>query len=35
MRDHGAGIVTTEMALFEWLGTAADPHFREISVLIR
>jgi nicotinamidase-related amidase len=35
MRGHGAGIVTTEMALFEWLGTAADPHFREISVLIR
>ena len=35
MRHHGAGIVTTEMALFEWLGTAADPHFREISVLIR
>jgi hypothetical protein len=35
MRGHGAGIVTTEMALFEWLSTAADPHFREISVLIR
>jgi len=35
MRSHGAGIVTTEMALFEWLGTAADPHFREISALIR
>jgi nicotinamidase-related amidase len=35
MRGHGAGIVTTEMVLFEWLGTAADPHFREISALIR
>jgi nicotinamidase-related amidase len=35
MRGHGAGIVTAEMVLFEWLGTAADPHFREISVLIR
>jgi nicotinamidase-related amidase len=35
MRGLGAEIVTTEMALFEWLGTAADPHFREISVLIR
>jgi nicotinamidase-related amidase len=35
MRGHGAGIVTTEMVLFEWLGTAVDPHFREISVLIR
>ncbi|MDN5925670.1 MAG: isochorismatase family protein [Hyphomicrobiales bacterium] len=35
MRRHGAEIVTTEMALFEWLGTAADSHFREIAALIR
>jgi nicotinamidase-related amidase len=35
MRGLGAEIVTTEMALFEWLGTAAHPRFREISVLIR
>jgi nicotinamidase-related amidase len=35
MQSHGAKIVTTEMALFEWLGTAADPRFREISALIR
>ena len=35
MRRHGAEIVTTEMALFEWLGTAADSRFREIVALIK
>jgi nicotinamidase-related amidase len=35
MHIHGAEIVTTEMAIFEWLGTAADPRFREASRLIR
>jgi nicotinamidase-related amidase len=35
MRSHGAEIVTTEMAVFEWLGTAADPDFREIAALIK
>jgi len=35
MRRHGAEIVTTEMAVFEWLGTAADPRFREIAALIK
>ena len=35
MRRHGAEIVTTEMAVFEWLGTAADPNFREIAALIK
>lgn len=35
MRGHGAEIVTTEMAVFEWLGTAADPKFREVSALIK
>lgn len=35
MERHGAEIVTTEMVLFEWLKTAANPHFREISRLIR
>jgi nicotinamidase-related amidase len=35
MRGHGAEIVTTEMAVFEWLGTAADPDFREIAALIK
>jgi nicotinamidase-related amidase len=35
MRGHGAEIVTAEMAIFEWLGTAADPNFREIAALIK
>jgi nicotinamidase-related amidase len=35
MQRHRAEIVTTEMALCEWLGTAADSRFREISALIR
>jgi nicotinamidase-related amidase len=35
MRGHGAGIVTTEMAIFEWLGTAADPNFRAVAALIK
>ncbi|MGH7094884.1 MAG: isochorismatase family protein, partial [Stellaceae bacterium] len=28
MEHNGAEIVTTEMVLFEWLGTADDPHLR-------
>jgi len=32
---HGADIVTTEMVLFEWVGTAADPNFKAISALIK
>lgn len=35
MRDHGIQIVTTEMVLFEWLHSAADPAFKEVSALIR
>jgi nicotinamidase-related amidase len=35
MERHGAEIVTTEMALFEWLGSAEHPHFRDISRLIK
>ncbi len=35
MERHGVEIVTTEMVLFEWLGTAAHPGFREVSKLIR
>jgi nicotinamidase-related amidase len=35
MAAHGAEIVTTEMVLFEWLGTAAHPAFREIIALIK
>jgi len=35
LERHGAEIVTTEMAVFEWLGTAEDPRFREALALIR
>ncbi|MCJ2142379.1 isochorismatase family protein [Methylobacterium sp. E-066] len=35
MAAHGAGIVTTEMAVFEWLGTARHPRFREAVKLIK
>lgn len=35
MRAHGVDIVDSEMVVFEWLGDAADPHFRELSRLIR
>ena len=32
---HGVEIVTAEMVLFEWLGTADHPQFRELSALIK
>lgn len=35
LERHGAEIITTEMAVFEWLGTAEDPRFREALALIR
>lgn len=35
MQGHGAEIVTTEMAVFEWLATAEHPRFREALRLIR
>ena len=31
----GAMIVTTEMVLFEWSGSADHPRFRDISRLVR
>lgn len=31
----GAEIITTEMAIFEWLGTAEDPNFKAVTALIR
>ncbi|MGH1570233.1 isochorismatase family protein [Methylobacterium sp. P31] len=34
MAVHGAEIVTTEMVVFEWLGTARHSRFREIVKLI-
>src|SRR5215469_6419722 len=35
MERAGAEIVTTEMVVFEWLGTAADPRLRQVIDLIR
>jgi nicotinamidase-related amidase len=35
LERHGAEIVTTEMVVFEWLGTAEHPRFRDILDLIR
>jgi nicotinamidase-related amidase len=35
MEHAGAEIVTTEMVIFEWLGTAADPRLRQVIELIR
>jgi len=31
----GISLVTTEMCLFEWLGTAAHPQFKSLSALIK
>lgn len=35
MQTHSAGIVTTEMVLFEWLVTARHPGFREVVALVK
>ena len=35
LQQNGAELITTEMAVFEWLGTAAHPHFKEASSLIK
>jgi hypothetical protein len=35
LERHGAEIVTTEMAIFEWLGSAEHPRFREALALVR
>src|SRR5215218_4806504 len=34
-RRHGADVVTTEMVIFEWLGTSEHPKFKRLSQLIR
>jgi nicotinamidase-related amidase len=35
MMAHGAEIVTTEMVIFEWLGSARHTHFREAMRLVK
>ncbi|MEE9140119.1 MAG: hydrolase [Alphaproteobacteria bacterium] len=35
LRGDGVGVVTTEMVLFEWLGRAGTPEFKELSALIK
>lgn len=35
LRSRGVEIVTTEMVLFEWLGRAGTPAFKQISALIK
>jgi len=35
MERHGAEIVTTEMVIFEWLGSAEHPRFRETLALVK
>jgi nicotinamidase-related amidase len=35
LERHGAEIVTTEMVIFEWLGTADDLRFRDALELVR
>jgi len=35
MARHGAEIVSTEMVLFEWLGDAGHPAFRDLQALIK
>jgi nicotinamidase-related amidase len=34
-RKAGADVVTTEMVIFEWLGTSQHPKFKKVSQLIR
>ncbi len=35
LEHHGADIVTTEMVIFEWLGAADHPRFRDALALVR
>jgi nicotinamidase-related amidase len=35
MERHGAEIVTTEMVIFEWLGSSAHPRFRETVAVVK
>jgi nicotinamidase-related amidase len=35
LAQAGIGIVSLEMVLFEWMGIAGTPEFKEVSALIR
>jgi len=35
LRAHGVDVVTTEMVVFEWLGSSENPAFREVQKLIK
>ena len=35
VRAHGGELVTTEMALFEWLGASDHPRFRDVLQLVK
>lgn len=35
LERHGAEIVTAEMVIFEWLGSATHPRFREVLKLVK
>lgn len=35
LERHGAEIVTTEMVLFEWLGSCEHPRFRDVLALVK
>lgn len=35
MRDNGAHILTTEIALFEWLKSSKHPKFKDVQMLIK
>jgi nicotinamidase-related amidase len=35
LRENAVEVVTTEMVVFEWLGQAGTPEFKELSKLIR
>jgi len=35
MKNHGAQMITTEIALFEWLKSSKHEHFKEIQSLIK